>query len=179
MKNLDPKVRRKAIGIANAVLEKTGDEGKAISIGISQAKSAGGSIAEDHQQSIRELTMGQADETIPDTQSPQQRVPHPTGGTRAFAPGPQASKKASAYDPEIQIQGFGIMLLSQAKAHALSYLRDAEAKAVTDKNDADSANCWKNVAYYAFSNGVLKALIEAVIRAEEKRPASTTLDSPP
>lgn len=87
MKNLDPKVRRKAIEVANAVLEKTGDEGKAISVGIAQAKK-GGDIQQDHQQSIRELTMAQADPGISDKDAPQQYVPHPTGGTRAFAPGP-------------------------------------------------------------------------------------------
>ena len=38
MKNLDPKVRRKAIEIANAVLEETGDDGRAISVGITKAR---------------------------------------------------------------------------------------------------------------------------------------------
>jgi uncharacterized protein YdaT len=38
MKNLSPEIRVKAIHIANAVLERTGDEGKAIAIGISKAK---------------------------------------------------------------------------------------------------------------------------------------------
>lgn len=85
MKNLDPKVRRKAIEVANAVLKETGDEGKAISVGIAQAKK-GGDIKADHQLSIKELTMAQADESTPT--APQQYVPHPTGGTRAFAPGP-------------------------------------------------------------------------------------------
>lgn len=87
MKNLDPKVRRKAIEIANAVLDETGDEGKAISIGISKAKGSAEKKA-DHQPTIRELTMAQADESTPT--APQQYVPHPTGGTRAFAPGPPA-----------------------------------------------------------------------------------------
>lgn len=38
MKNLDKKVRNKAIEIANALLEDGYEEGRAISIGISQAK---------------------------------------------------------------------------------------------------------------------------------------------
>ncbi len=39
MKNLDPKVRDKAIDIANALLkEKDMDEGRAIAIAMSQAK---------------------------------------------------------------------------------------------------------------------------------------------
>jgi uncharacterized protein YdaT len=38
MKNLDRKTRSKAIDIANAVLRDSGDEGKAIRIGIAQAK---------------------------------------------------------------------------------------------------------------------------------------------
>lgn len=86
MKNLSPAQRRKAIEIANAVLADTGDEGKAISIGISKSKAAG--VGADHEPSIRELTMAQADESA--ETAPQQYVPHPTGGTRAFAPGPPA-----------------------------------------------------------------------------------------
>ncbi|MBI2829830.1 MAG: hypothetical protein HYX81_01580 [Chloroflexi bacterium] len=38
MKNLDPAVRRKAIEIANALLEEGYDEGRAIAIVIAQAK---------------------------------------------------------------------------------------------------------------------------------------------
>ncbi|CEG27525.1 hypothetical protein [Bacillus sp. B-jedd] len=38
MKNLDPKVREKAIEIANALLDDGNDEGKAIAIGIDKAR---------------------------------------------------------------------------------------------------------------------------------------------
>lgn len=38
MNNLSPLVREKAIEIANALLEQGSDEGKAIRVGISQAK---------------------------------------------------------------------------------------------------------------------------------------------
>lgn len=38
MKNLDLDVRKKAIEIANAVLEEDNDEGKAIAIGIDKAR---------------------------------------------------------------------------------------------------------------------------------------------
>lgn len=38
MKNLDPKVREKAIEIANALLDGRNDEGKAIAIGIDKAR---------------------------------------------------------------------------------------------------------------------------------------------
>jgi uncharacterized protein YdaT len=39
MKYLKPSIQKKAISIANHVLSSTGDEGKAIAIGISKAKS--------------------------------------------------------------------------------------------------------------------------------------------
>ena len=39
MKYLKPSIQKKGIAIANHVLETTGDEGKAIAIGISKAKS--------------------------------------------------------------------------------------------------------------------------------------------
>lgn len=38
MRRLPPSVRQKAIEIANAVLAESGDEGKAIRIGIAKAK---------------------------------------------------------------------------------------------------------------------------------------------
>ena len=38
MKNLDPRVRGKAIEIANALLEENYEEGRAISIGIVKAR---------------------------------------------------------------------------------------------------------------------------------------------
>jgi len=38
MNNLSPHVRAKAIEIANALLEQGSDEGKAIRVGIAQAK---------------------------------------------------------------------------------------------------------------------------------------------
>ena len=38
-KYLKPSIQKKAIAIANHILETTGDEGKAIAIGISKAKS--------------------------------------------------------------------------------------------------------------------------------------------
>jgi len=39
MKYLKPSIQKKAIAISNHVLQATGDEGKAIAIGISKAKS--------------------------------------------------------------------------------------------------------------------------------------------
>lgn len=97
MKNLSPEARRKAIEIANAVLAESGDEGKAIAIGISKARehfdktgtardtarmSAG---FDGHTPTLREATLG-----LSEDEETQRSEPQPAGGTRAFAPGPPA-----------------------------------------------------------------------------------------
>lgn len=57
-------------------------------------------------------------------------------------------------DPEIQVYGFGVMRLSQAKAKVKSYAVDID-KYAREEN-------WPGVANLAYSNGVLEALIKAI-----------------
>ena len=68
----------------------------------------------------------------------------------------QEAKTGSVEDPEITIPGFGIMRLSQIKVKAKSYMTEMLARA--EKED------WDNVPYFAYQNGVLKALVEAIVK---------------
>jgi len=66
----------------------------------------------------------------------------------------QETKTGSVDDP-----GFGILRLSQIKAKAKSYMTEMLARA--EKDD------WNNVPYFAYKNGVLRALIEAIVKHEQ------------
>ena len=63
-------------------------------------------------------------------------------------------------DPVLHVFGYGMLRLSQIKWKVKEYTRELNERA--QKED------WRNAAYFAYSNGVLKVLIETILEYEEK-----------
>ena len=144
MKNLDPKVRRKAIEIANAVLEETGDDGRAISVGIAKAKE----FFE---------KKGSFKPRVEEEDEVQQTVSAPpvTTGGHSFAGALTASDVPE--DPSLLVRGVGVFRKSQAESGIRE--RVADMAAAASKGD------WGTVNYYA-SNGIIQAMSKALIDYE-------------
>lgn len=70
-------------------------------------------------------------------------------------------KLANSEDPELHVEGFAVMRLSQIKAKAKSYAEDLLKSINEDR--------WGNASYYAYSNGVLKELIKTILRYEQQQ----------
>ena len=139
MKNLDPKVRRKAIEIANAVLEETGDDGRAISVGITKA---------------REF-FEKKGSSNPEKET-QQTVSAPGPEGHSFA-GALTASEASPENPTLYAQGVGVFLKSQ--------LESGIRERVADMMKAASNGDWRTVNYYA-SNGIIQSMSKALIDYE-------------
>ena len=68
-------------------------------------------------------------------------------------------KQVPAPEPEIYVQGYGMITLAQAKNKVTNYIAEMDKFAKMGK--------WENVAHFAYGNGVLKAVIRAIVQAEE------------
>lgn len=142
MKNLDPKVLRKAIDIANAVLEETGDEGRAVSVGIAKAKE----FFE---------KKGSSKPLLEDEDETQQTISAPATGGHSFAGALTASDIPT--DPSLLVRGVGVFRKSQAESGIRE--RVADMAAAASKGD------WGTVHYYA-SNGIIQAMSKALVDHE-------------
>jgi hypothetical protein len=67
-------------------------------------------------------------------------------------------------DPEIHVPGYGIVNLSWAKNRVLEYIKMMDRYA--------KANQYENVSYFAYGNGVLKAMLEAIMKTEKELESS-------
>jgi len=67
-------------------------------------------------------------------------------------------------NPPIQIQGFGTMDLSTAKAGAISRIEKALAKL---KNNPDARD-WENAKHVLYDSGVVENMMNAVIKNHPK-----------
>lgn len=157
MKNLSPEVRRKAIEIANAILEGGGEEGTAIATAITRAKEHF-----EKKGSARRTARALADELapLPEPDETQQTVSAPTGGPHGFpttaAAEPEIAAEAPAADPEdptIHIVGYGVLRLSQIQRGVIERLAEIVKRA--------QGGDWRN-ALALYKNGVPGAMMEAL-----------------
>ena len=73
--------------------------------------------------------------------------------------------RAADDSQDVHVIGYGIVSLGQAKAKIRNYIEQMQA--CLDKAD------YMGLGHFAFSNGVLKAFIQAVQKAEDSHTAST------
>jgi hypothetical protein len=67
---------------------------------------------------------------------------------------------ATSEDPELHVQGYGILKASQIRKKIQDYSNEIAARAA--KGD------WRSVGHFAYGNGVLKALIETISKHEDR-----------
>ena len=169
MKHLSPEVRRKAISIANGILESGGEEGTAIATGISRAKEhhekKGTSKGLNRsgilpQTTIREATLKLA---LMDDEETEQTQSDPGSGSKAFAGALTAAELPASVeteptDPTLHIEGFGLLTRSQIEQG----LKDR----IGQLNAAVARDDWSTVNYF-LTNGVIKAMIETLRRHQK------------
>lgn len=67
-------------------------------------------------------------------------------------------------NPTIQVQGFGTMDLSTAKAGAISRIEKALAKLKGNSDDRD----WENAKHVLYDSGVVESMLTAIIKNHPK-----------
>ena len=67
----------------------------------------------------------------------------------------------SSEDPELHVFGYGVLRLSQIKAKVKEYIQEMSKRAARED--------WRNVAWFAHRNGVLKACLETIERYEKEK----------
>lgn len=67
-------------------------------------------------------------------------------------------------NPTIQVQGFGTMDLTTAKAGAISRIEKALAKLKGNPDDRD----WENAKHVLYDSGVVEGMLTAIIKNHPK-----------
>lgn len=157
MKNLDAGVRRRAIEIANGILESGGDEGVAIATGIARAEKEFKKSARSPRPTLGQETLKLAtgDPIVPSQEKDE--------GPHAFAGVLTAGSATPAdihdpNDPTLHVPGFAVMRKSQIEKGITERLNDALTQA--------SRKSWGGVRYY-LTNGVILAMAKTLEEFEK------------